>query len=414
MTELIAEIGNIVEADTRRLVDIFKDLHRNPELGFAEVRTARIVAQALGNLGFTVTTGIGHTGVVGVLANGPGPVVMYRADMDALRVPEATGLDYASSNPELGHMCGHDAHVTWMLGLAKVLAETTESWSGTVVLVGQPAEELISGAAAMVDAGLYDVAPRPDAFLAMHTAPVPVGMVGAVGGERMAGTDQIDIVFHGVGGHGSMPQLARDPVLMAAQAVVQLQSVVSRMVPPSETAVLTVGSVQAGSAYNVIPDRALLKANLRWFNPAVRETMLTGIREICAGIARGYGMPEDRLPEVSLAGGATPLVNDTALTDRVAGALGELLGPENVVRQLPALTGSEDCHLLKGPYPEVPLAYLLVGVADPQVYAQSAEQGHLFPYTPHSPDYMVDLSAIPSGTRIAGRAMLELLTSSRF
>lgn len=414
MTELIAEIGNIVEADTRRLVDIFKDLHRNPELGFAEVRTARIVAQALGNLGFTVTTGIGHTGVVGVLANGPGPVVMYRADMDALRVPEATGLDYASSNPELGHMCGHDAHVTWMLGLAKVLAETTESWSGTAVLVGQPAEELISGAAAMVDAGLYDVAPRPDAFLAMHTAPVPVGMVGAVGGERMAGTDQIDIVFHGVGGHGSMPQLARDPVLMAAQAVVQLQSVVSRMVPPSETAVLTVGSVQAGSAYNVIPDRALLKANLRWFNPAVRETMLTGIREICAGIARGYGMPEDRLPEVSLAGGATPLVNDTALTDRVAGALGELLGPENVVRQLPALTGSEDCHLLKGPYPEVPLAYLLVGVADPQVYAQSAEQGHLFPYTPHSPDYMVDLSAIPSGTRIAGRAMLELLTSSRF
>ncbi|WP_046301928.1 amidohydrolase [Mycobacterium sp. UM_Kg27] len=410
----VAGIDDIVKADTRRLVDIFKDLHRNPELGFNEVRTARTAAQALSNLGFTVTTGIGRTGVVAVLSNGPGPVVMYRADMDALAVPEATGLDYASSNPALGHMCGHDAHVTWMLGLAKVLAETADSWSGTAVLIGQPAEELITGAQAMIDAGLYDVAPRPDAFLAMHTAPVPVGMVAAVGGERMAGTDQLDIVFHGVGGHGSMPQLAVDPVLMAAQAVVQFQSIVSRAVAPSETAVLTVGSVQAGSAYNVIPDRALLKVNLRWFNPAVRETMLTRIRTICEGIARSYGMPEDRLPEITMAGGATPLVNDTALTDRVAIALGDLLGPDNVVRELPALTGSEDCHLLKGPHTDVPLAYLLVGVADPQVHAKSAERGQMFPYTPHSPDYMVDLSAIPVGTRIAARAMLELLTPSRF
>ncbi len=164
MTDLIDDIDRIVTADTRRLVDIFKDLHRNPELGFNEVRTARTAAQALSNLGFTVTTGIGRTGVVAVLANGPGPVVMYRADMDALAMPEATGLDYASSNPALGHMCGHDAHVTWMLGLAKVLAETTDTWSGTAVLIGQPAEELIAGAQAMIDGGLYDVAPRPDAF----------------------------------------------------------------------------------------------------------------------------------------------------------------------------------------------------------------------------------------------------------
>lgn len=409
----IDEIDRIVAADTHRLVEIFKDLHRNPELGFGEVRTARIISQALSNLGFTVTTGIGRTGVVAVLANGPGPVVMYRADMDALLVPEATGLDYASSNPAIGHMCGHDAHVTWMLGLAKVLVETTDSWSGTVVLVGQPAEELITGAAAMIDEGLYDVAPRPDAFIAMHTAPVPVGMVAAVGGERMAGTDQLDIVFHGVGGHGSMPQLARDPVLMAAQAVVQFQSIVSRAVAPSETAVLTVGALQAGSAYNVIPDRALLKVNLRWFHAEVREQMLDGIRAICTGIARSYGMPDDRLPEITLAGGATPLVNDPALTDRLATALGEMLSPDNVVRQLPALTGSEDCHLLKGPHLDVPLAYLMVGVADPKVYEQSRARGQLFPYAPHSPDYVVDLSAIPTGTRIAARAMLELITSSR-
>ncbi|KAA1432704.1 amidohydrolase [Mycolicibacter arupensis] len=414
MTGGTDRIDEIVTADARRLVDIFKDLHRNPELGFAEVRTARKIAQALSDLGMTVTTGIGGTGVVAVLANGPGPVVMYRADMDALQVPEATGLDYASSNPELGHMCGHDAHVTWMLGLAKVLAETTNSWSGTAVLIGQPAEELIAGAHAMVDAGLYDVAPRPDAFLAMHTAPMPVGMVAAVGGERMAGTDQLDIVFHGVGGHGSMPQLARDPVLMASQAVVQFQSIVSRSVTPGEIAVLTVGSLQAGSTYNVIPDRALLKVNLRWFHPDVRETLLTRIAAICSGIARSFGVGEDQLPEITLAGGATPLVNDAVLTDRVATALGELLGKDKVVRQLPALTGSEDCHLLKGPHVDMPLTYLLVGVADPQVYAQSAERGQLFPYTPHAPDYVVDLSAIPLGTKIAARAMLELLTPGRF
>lgn len=409
MTEHLDVVDRIVAADTPRLIEVFKDLHRNPELGFAEVRTARIVAQALTDLGFTVTTGIGRTGVVATLDNGPGPVVMYRADMDALAVPEATGLDWASHEPAIGHMCGHDAHVTWMLGMARVLAQTTDAWSGTAVLIGQPAEELIAGAAAMVGDGLYDVAPKPDSFIAMHTAPVPVGMVVAVDGERMAGTDQLDIVFHGVGGHGSMPQFAKDPVLMAAQAVVQFQSIISRTVAPHETAVLTVSSIEAGTAYNVIPDRALLRVNLRWFNPYVREQMLSGIRAISAGIAGSCGMPDELLPTITMAGGSTPLVNDPALTNRLAAALGGMLGERNVVTQLPAVTGSEDCHLLKGHHHDVPLAYLMVGVADPQVYSDAAAQGQLFPYTPHSPEYLVDLAAIPFGTRIASRAMLELL-----
>ncbi|MGV0700468.1 amidohydrolase [Mycolicibacter sinensis] len=409
--DAIDQIDRIVAADTFRLVDIFKDLHRNPELGFEEVRTARIVAQALGNLGFTVTTGIGRTGVVAVLANGPGPVVMYRADMDALRVPEATGLDYASSDPSLGHMCGHDAHVTWMLGMAKVLAETTASWSGTAVLIGQPAEELIAGARAMVDDGLYDVAPPPDSFIAMHTVPVPVGMVAAAGGERMAGTDQLEIVFHGVGGHGSLPQLAKDPVLMAAQAVVQFQGIISRSISPSEGAVLTVGSVQAGTTYNVIPDQARLLANLRWYNPEVREQLLSGIRAISEGIAHSFGLPDALMPVITMGGGSTPLVNDADLTGRLAATLRDALGEHNVITELPAVSASEDCHLLKGPHHDVPLAYLMVGVADPQVYAEAAARGQLFPYTPHSPDYVVDLAAIPLGARIASRAMLELLAT---
>jgi amidohydrolase len=418
MTDRLTErVDALVAADTPRLVEVFKQLHRNPELGFAEVHTARTVAQALTDLRFTVTTGVGRTGVVATLENGPGPTVLYRADMDALPVEEATGLDYASTvrvtrdgeDVPVAHLCGHDAHVTWMLGMARVLAQTTDAWSGTAVLVGQPAEELIAGARAMVDDGLYDVAPVPDAFVAMHTAPVPVGMVGAVGGERMAGTDQLDIVFRGVGGHGSMPQLARDPVLMAALAVVEFQSVISRAIAPSETAVLTVGSIQAGSAYNVIPDRALLKVNLRWFDPYVREQLLAGITNICEGIARGYGMPDDQLPVITLGGGATPLVNDAGLTGRLASMLGGVFGAGNVVTALPALTGSEDCHLLKGPHHDVPLAYLLVGVADQQVCADAAAAGRLFPYAPHAPDYVVDPAAIPFGVKVASHAMLELL-----
>ncbi|RRR41001.1 amidohydrolase [Mycolicibacter terrae] len=411
------EVEAIVADDTPRLIEVFKDLHRNPELGFAEVRTARIVAQALTDLGFTVTTGTGGTGVVAILERGQGPVVMYRADMDALPVREATGLDYAStvqvtnddgSQTPVAHVCGHDAHVTWMLGMAKVLAQTT--WSGTAVLIGQPAEEPISGAQAMVDDGLYAVAPRPDSFVAMHTAPVPVGMVAAAGGERMAGTDQLEITFHGVGGHGSLPQLAKDPVLMAAQAVVGFQSIISRSIAPHESAVLTVGSVQAGSTYNVIPDRARLLVNLRWYSSQVRDQLLTGIRAISEGIARGFGLPDELMPVITMGGGSTPLVNDAGLTARLAETLRGVLGEHNVITDLPAVTASEDCHLLKGPHHDVPLAYLMVGVADPQVYADAAACGKMFPYSPHSPDYVVDLAAIAVGTRIASRAMLELLS----
>jgi amidohydrolase len=415
---LAQRVDSLVDSDAPRLVDVFKDIHRNPELGFNETRTAAIVAKALTELGFEVKTGIGRTGVTAILPNGDGPVVMYRADMDALLVEEATGLDYASTvrvkrddggESPVAHVCGHDAHVTWMLGMARVLSETRDAWSGTAVLIGQPAEELIAGAKAMVDDCLYKIVPQPDYFIGMHTAPVPVGMVAASGGALMAGTDQIDIVFKGVGGHGSMPHLAKDPVLMAALAIVEFQTIVSRTIAPGETAVLTVGSVQAGSVNNVIPDRALLKINLRWFSPHVREQLINGLTAISNGIARTYGMPEDQLPEITMRGGSTPLVNDEQLTARLAGALGKALEPDKVVTQLPAVTASEDCHQLKGDHAEIPLSYLLVGVADPQVCQKAWDAGKLYPYSPHSPDYVVDLSAIPFGAKVASYLMLDLL-----
>jgi hippurate hydrolase len=241
--EIMAAMKIQVSSDTPRLTAIFKDLHQNPELGFQETRTAGIIADELEKLGFTVQTGSGQTGVVGILRNGDGPTVMYRADMDANAVEEATGLDYAStvrviredgSESPVAHMCGHDAHVTWMLGMAKVLASMKDSWSGTAVLVAQPAEEPITGAKAMVDDGMYTRhgVPRPDFFIGQHTAPGPVGVVVSSAGPKMAGTDQIDILFQGVGGHGSMPQLTKDPVIMATYAVNMFQAIVSRTIEP--------------------------------------------------------------------------------------------------------------------------------------------------------------------------------------
>lgn len=420
--DVVDRVNTLVDADGDRLIEMYKDIHQNPELGFTEVRTAGIVAEQLKKLGFEVHTGIGKTGVAAILRNGQGKTVMYRADMDANAIAEETGLPYASkvkakqddgAEVPVGHMCGHDAHVTWMLGMAKVLSETKDKWSGTAVLIGQPAEEQITGAKAMVVDGLYDKIPVADQYIGIHTAPGPVGMVMSAPGPLMAGSDQIDILFHGVGGHGSMPQMTKDPVLMASLAVVEYQAIIARTVTPQETAVLTVGSVQAGIDNNVIPATALLKANLRWYSPSVREQLINGIKAVSTGIATTYGMPEDRLPEFTMKGGTTPLVNDKKLSGELAGMFASVLGADKVVTSFPPATGSEDVHLLKGPHENMEFTYLIVGVADPQVFAAAQARGDMFPYSAHSPNFVVDLQAIPFGAKIASYAMLSLLSPAK-
>lgn len=419
-SSMTARLSASIDSDNARLVKIFKDIHQHPELGFMETRTAAIVAKELRSLGFEVKTGIAKTGVVGILKNGTGPTVMYRSDMDANAVEENSGFEYASkvrvkradsSETPVAHMCGHDAHVTWMLGMAKAMVALKSEWSGTMVLVAQPAEELITGAKAMVDDGLWTTrgVPKPDFFIGMHTAPLPVEVVVSSGGPKLAGTDQIDILFKGVGGHGSMPQLAKDPVLMAALAVVQYQAIIGRVVDPQQTAVLTVGSIQAGADNNVIPATALVKANLRWYDPIVRDQMIAGIRAVSDGIARTHGMPEDQLPVITMKGGSTPLVNDPALANRLVGPLQTLLGDKNVMRDFPRTTGSEDVHLLLGPNLDVPFNFLVVGVADPAVFAAAVKAGKSMPYSPHNPDFVVDLKSISVGTKVATVSMLELL-----
>ena len=413
-----SKIENVIKAESQRIQHIFKDIHQNPELGFMEVRTAGIVENELLSLGFAVQSGIGKTGVLAILRNGEGPTVLYRADMDANAVEETTNLPYASTvrvtmadgkDVPVAHMCGHDAHVSWMLGMAHAMVALKREWSGTLILVGQPAEELISGAAAMIEDGLYSRygMPKPDYMLALHSVPIPVGTILNVGGVRYAGTDQLDVTFFGVGGHGSMPQHSKDPILMAASAVIQYQSIISRNIDPQQAAVLTVGSIQSGTDNNVIPDSALLKINLRWFSQSVRQQLISGIKNINKSIAIANGLPEEKMPNIKMKGYSTALANDSALMTRLTNRFSHVFKKNHIIENAPPAMASEDAHILLGAYTDVPLAYIMIGVASPQAFI---EAGYQPPYFNHNGDYKVELEAIPLGTRVATTAVMELLT----
>jgi hippurate hydrolase len=416
----LAQLAATIDQDSDRLIALFKDIHQHPELAFQETRTAAIVARALEAAGYEVQTGIGQTGVVGILRNGEGPVVRYRADMDALPVEETTNLPYAStqrveqadgSEVPVMHACGHDAHTVWLLGLAQAMARMQDAWSGTLVVVGQPAEEGVAGAKAMVADGLYTRygVPVPDYLLAMHSAPGPTGYVGSSPGVQTAGSDAIDVLFKGVGGHGSSPHLAKDPILMAAHAVTQYQAIVARAIDPKEAAVITVGAFQAGNANNVIPGEALLKLSLRWFNPAVRDTMVRGIRSVSEAIARSYGMPDNQLPIVTEKSGTTPMINDTALVERLNPELTSLVGSDKLITNFTGTTGSEDAHLLKGDHESIQFAFAFVGVADPVVFAQAQADGLAVPFSNHNSNFQVDLNAIPFGAKVGTTMVMALL-----
>src|SRR6202034_3041445 len=275
--------------DLADLTGIYRDLHAHPELAFAEHRTADIVAKRLRDLGYQTTTGVGGTGVVGLLANGDGPTVLLRADMDALPVLERTGLDYASADRgksgdgkdvPVMHAGAHDAHVTSLLGAAAELAVDAGSWSGTLLLVFQPAEEVGEGAQAMIDDGLFDRFGLPDVVLGQHVAPIPAGLLGVRPGPAFAAADSLRVVLHGKGGHGSRPETTSDPVVMAAATVLRLQGIVSREAAAANTAVWRVGMMRAGTKENIIPDEAELRLSIRSFDPAVRDRLIAAVERI--------------------------------------------------------------------------------------------------------------------------------------
>jgi len=415
--ELAQTVRALVDQDEERLLEVFKHLHAHPELGFQEVQTAALVAKEFTALGYETHTGIGKTGVVGILKNGPGPVVMFRSDMDALPVLEETGLPYASratgtsasgSLVPVMHACGHDAHVTFLLGVAKAMMELKGHWSGTLVLIAQPAEELIEGARAMVQGGLYDKAPPPDVLIASHVTPLhPTGTASVKAGRRNAGTDQIDVIITGIGGHGSAPHQAKNPVELGALAVLGYQSLVSQSIDPQEPSVLTVGAFQAGNANNVIPETATLKVNIRWFEPAVREKLIAGIKRVTDSIAKAADIPQDRMPQYIMKGSAGPLVNDEEAVRRAEPALRLALGEDKAVPGLPTAMGSEDFQDLASPHPTTKILHVRIGCG-PRDLDEQIKQGNR-PAPGHNAKFKVELPTIAAGTKVDVCVLLEFL-----
>jgi amidohydrolase len=414
---LAQKVVELVDQDEKRLIDIFQQLHAHPELGFQEVNTAALIAREIKSLGYEVHTGIGKTGVVGIFKNGAGPVVMFRSDMDALPVLEETSLPYASratgtsasgSLVPVMHACGHDAHVAFLIGVAKVMVELKDKWSGTLVLIAQPAEELIEGARAMVQDGLYDKAPRPDVLIASHVTPMhAAGTASVKAGRRMAGTDQIDVIITGIGGHGSAPHRAKSPVEIGALCVIAYQSLVSQSVDPQEPSVLTVGAFQAGSANNVIPDTATLKVNIRWFEPAVREQLISGIKRVTDAIAVAAGVSGDQMPRYVMKGSAGPLINDEEAVRRAEPALRLALGQDKTVPGLPTQMGSEDFQDLASPHPTTKILHVRIGCGPADV-AQKLKEG-AGPAPGHNSKFKVELPAIAAGTKADVMVLMEFL-----
>jgi hippurate hydrolase len=348
----VSGLSDAIRADLPLLMELYRDLHANPELSLQEVRTPAKLAPQARELAFEVTEHVGGGGVVAILKNGPGPVLLIRADMDALPVKEQTGLPFAStatgrlpngSEAPVMHACGHDTHMTAWVATARRLAAAKDQWSGTVLMVLQPAEELGRGARAMIEDGLYTRFGKPDYMLAFHdSASLSAGVIGVTRGYATANVDSVDIDVRGIGGHGAHPQATKDPIVLASRIVVALQTLVSREVDPVEPAVVTVGSFHSGSKHNVIPDKARLQLTVRSYSPESRRKLLDGIERIARGEAIAAGMPDDRMPLVSVDPGYTPTTYNTEqLSDRLLALWDSHFGPDRVVELKPVMTGED-------------------------------------------------------------------------
>ena len=376
------------------LETFYKDVHAHPELSMQETRTAGLAADRLRAADFEVTTGVGNTGVVGLFRNGNGPTVMLRADMDALPVEEATGVPYASklqaTDPEgktvpVMHACGHDMHVTWLAGATALMAQARDAWHGTLMAVFQPAEETAAGAQAMIDDGLFRRFPKPDVVLGQHVMVGPAGVLGGRTGAITSAADSLQIRLFGRGAHGSMPQASIDPVVMAAAVVLRLQTIVSREVAAAESAVVTVGALQAGTKENVIPDEAIIKLNVRTFDEGVRKRVLAAIERIVNAEAAASGAP--KAPEITPLDRYPRAVNDAVASKRVADAFRQHFSPERVHETGPA-SASEDFGSFGAEW-GVPSVFWFVGGTDPDIYAKAKAANRINELpTNHNPRFL--------------------------
>jgi hippurate hydrolase len=393
---------------------LFIHFHQNPELSNFEFETAKRLATEIRALGFDVTEGVGGTGIVAVMENGPGPVVMIRADMDGLPLKEDSGLDYASEVVQAGpggeefpvmHACGHDTHITALVGTARQMAERRDQWSGTLILIGQPAEERISGARTMLQDGLYERFPKPEYALAFHVeSEVEAGKIDVPQEVVASSSDSVDIVVYGVGTHGAYPHQGIDPVLVASQIVVTLQSLVSRTISPLESGVITVGAINGGFKHNIISDRVEMQLTVRSDNPEVREQLLDGIDRVADGVARSLGVPEDLLPEVhrSLVETTPPTINDTAMAARLLSVARQHMGEEYLVYGNRSGMGAEDFAYFVQPGLGVKGVYFTVGGTPADELANASSH--------HSPFFKIQPGpAIKSGVEATVLFALDLM-----
>ena len=373
------------------LADLYRDLHQHPELSLQEHRSAALLAKALVSAGFETAEHVGGTGVVGVLRNGKGPVVMLRADFDALPIEEKTGLPYASTvrttdsegvEVSVMHACGHDMHAACLVGAATLLARTTHIWSGTLMVVFQPAEELARGARDMVDDGLFERFPRPDIVLGQHVAPLPAGLVGHASGPVLAAADSAAVVLHGRGGHGAKPETTVDPVVMAAHVITRLQGIVAREVPPSEVAVVTVGRVRAGAKDNIIPDTAELGINVRSYSLEIRTRIKDAVERIIHGESAAGAAPEP--PEIVWTHSVPLLISDPDATAVTVAAFEEHFGQERLL-PMPLVTASEDVGVF-GEAAGVPTVFWFWGGLDAETVRAVRASGGAVPGN-HSPHF---------------------------
>jgi amidohydrolase len=373
----------------------YVDIHQHPELSAHEAQTAAKLATSLHKLGYEVTEHVGGTGVVAILKNGPGPTIMLRTELDALPVEEKTGLPYASkvrtkddSGREVPvmHACGHDLHMASLWGTAAIMAHAKESWHGTVVLVGQPAEETIGGAKGMLDDGFLTRFPKPDAGVALHVSnELPAGQVGSISGYRSSNADSLRITIFGKGGHGASPHSTTDPIVIAARTVLSLQTIVSREVKPGEVAVVTVGYIQAGTKNNIIPDTAELGLTVRTYKPEIRKQVLAAIARITKAEAEAAGAPRE--PQIDHLESTGAVYNDPALAKRLTAVLQSALGKDRVATVEPALASEDYSYFVSA---GIPSFFYTLGGADPQKYAEAKSTGQSLPSN-HSPFFAPDI-----------------------
>ena len=409
-------IDKHIDAEIADLLALYKHLHANPELSLQEEKSAARMADELTRLGFEVTPKVGGHGVVGVFKNGTGPTVWYRADMDALPVTEQTGLPYASkvrakdrSGNDCGvmHACGHDVHMTCFVGVARTLVKLKDQWAGTLVLVAQPAEEIGAGAKAMIDDGLFKKFPKPDFCVALHAnSELPVGQIYYTEGLAMANVDTVDLTVKGKGGHGAAPHTTVDPIVLSAKIIVDLQTIVSREVEPTDPAVVTVGSIHGGTKHNIIPNEVKLQLTVRSTKDSVRDHVLKAIDRIAKGTAEAHRAPPPEM-KVNLQEFTPALLNDAKLTKRLTGLFGEVLGAENVKPRLPVMGGEDFSRFAST---GAPVCMYFLGTIDPERYAESRKPGGKPLPSTHNDGYApLPEPSLKVGVRTMTLAVLDLM-----